>query len=74
MKFWCFQISQKANQILDRFLPNEARAEICQIVFFGDFKTPKFHSEINWPLKEVAFIAGKSENQADKIFYLFFHW
>ena len=24
MKFWCLQISQKANQILDRFLPYEA--------------------------------------------------
>ena len=30
MKFWCLQISQKANQILDKFLPYEARAEICQ--------------------------------------------
>ena len=29
-KFWCLQISQKANQILDRFLSYEARAEICQ--------------------------------------------
>ena len=42
MKFWCLQISQKANQILDIFLPYEARA---------DLKTPKFHSEINWPLE-----------------------
>jgi hypothetical protein len=30
MKFWLLQISQKANQILDRFLHYEARAEICQ--------------------------------------------
>ena len=26
MKFWCLQISPKANQILDRFLPYETRA------------------------------------------------
>ena len=50
MKLWCLQISQKANQILDRFLPYEARAEICQKFgwpFLGDLKTPKIHSEIN---------------------------
>jgi hypothetical protein len=29
MKLWCLQISQKANQILDRLLPYEAAAEIC---------------------------------------------
>ena len=54
MKFWCLQISPKANQILDRFLPYEARTEICQKFgwrFLGDLKTPKFHSEINWPLR-----------------------
>ena len=28
-EIFCLQISQKANQILDRFLPYEARAEIC---------------------------------------------
>ena len=34
--YWCIQISPKANQILDRFLPHEARAEICQT--FGLFR------------------------------------
>ena len=29
-EIFCLQISQKANQILDRFLPYEAWAEICQ--------------------------------------------
>ena len=49
-------MSQKTNQILDRFLPYEARAEISQKFgllygkFFGVLKTPKFHSEINLPL------------------------
>ena len=43
MSFWCLQISQKANQILDRFLPYEARAEICQKFgwLFGRFKDTK---------------------------------
>ena len=42
MKIWCLQIS-------DRFLPYEARAEICQnlVGFLGDLMTPKFYSEIN---------------------------
>ena len=32
----------------------EARAEICQkkVHFLEDLKTPKFHSEINWPLTQ----------------------
>ena len=30
MKFWCLQITQKANKILDRYVPYEGRAEICQ--------------------------------------------
>ena len=50
MKFLCLQISQKVIQILDRFLPYEARAEICQNF---DLKTPKIHSEINWPLHTI---------------------
>ena len=52
MKFWCLQISQKGNQILDRFLPNEAREEICQEFgwLFGRFEETKIHSEINGPL------------------------
>ena len=43
MKFWGLQISQKANQILDRFLPYEARAEICQNFgwLFGRFEDAK---------------------------------
>ena len=49
MKFWCPQISQKANQILDRFLPYEARAELgsqaglCQkfVWPFGRFEDTK---------------------------------
>ena len=46
MKLWCLQISQKANQILDRFLPYEARAKICQNFgwIFGRFEDTK-HSE-----------------------------
>ena len=28
-EIFCLQISQKANQILERFLPYDARAEIC---------------------------------------------
>ena len=49
MKFWCLQISQKYNQILDRFLPYEARAESVKdlVGFKGDLKTPKIHSEMN---------------------------
>ena len=56
MSFWFLQISQTANQILDRFLPYEARAEICQklVGFSRDLKAPKFHTEINWPLAPVA--------------------
>ena len=53
MKFWCLQISPKANQILDRFLPYEMLGEkyVKHLVgFLGDLKTPKFHSEVNWPL------------------------
>ena len=44
-----FQISQKVNQILNRFLSYEGRAEIVKnlVGFLGDLKTPKFHSEIN---------------------------
>ena len=45
MNFLCLQISQKANQILPRFLSYEAR-----VGFLVDLKTPKFHIEINWPL------------------------
>ena len=43
MKFWCLQISQKNNQILDRFLTYEARAEICQkfVWLLGRFKDTK---------------------------------
>ena len=55
MKFWCFQISQKANQILDRFCPMMlGKKSVKQLVgFLGDLKTPKFHSEIKWPLELV---------------------
>ena len=40
MIFFCFQIFQKANQILDKFMPYEARAEICPNFgwLFGRFK------------------------------------
>ena len=43
MKVWCIQISKNANQILDRFLPYEARAEICQKFgwLFGRFEDTK---------------------------------
>ena len=48
MKFWCLQISQKGNQILGRFLQKSVKNLVG---FLGDLKTPKIHSEINWPLK-----------------------
>ena len=53
MKFSYIQISQKANQILDRFLLYEARAEIW-LSFWEIWRHQnfKFHSEINWPLAE----------------------
>jgi hypothetical protein len=43
MKFWCLQISQTDHQILNRFLPYEARAEICQKIdwLFGRFEDNK---------------------------------
>ena len=37
---------------LNKSQPNFHRAEICQ-KFWGDLKTPKFHSEIKWPLELV---------------------
>ena len=44
MKFWCLQTSQKANQNLERFLPYESRAEICQKFgwLFGIFEDSNF--------------------------------
>ena len=50
--FGVFKSPQKVTQILDRFLPYEARAEICQNFgwLMGYLKTPKSKSEINWPL------------------------
>ena len=43
IKFCCLQIFQKVNQILDRFLPYEARTEICQKIGwpFGRFEDTK---------------------------------
>ena len=43
------KISQKNNQILDRYLSYEALAEICQKFgwLFGRFEDTKFHFEIN---------------------------
>ena len=43
MNFWCLQIFQKANQILDRIMPYEARADICQKFgwLFGRFEDTK---------------------------------
>ena len=49
--FGAFKSPKKTNQILDRFLPYEARTEIKSVKnlvgFLGDLKTPKFYSEIN---------------------------
>jgi hypothetical protein len=47
--FGVFKSPKKANQIFDRLLPYEARAEICLKFgwLFGRFEEPKFHSEIN---------------------------
>ena len=50
MKFWCLQISQKAIQILDRFLMLGQKSVKSLVGFWGDLKTRKFHSETNWPL------------------------
>ena len=73
MKFWCLQISQKNNQILDRFLPYDARAEIFQnlVGFLGDLKTPKFHSEINWDYfhSKMIFFSRFPEYQHSKDVY-----
>ena len=43
MKFWCLQISQKNNQILDRLMPYEGRAENCPKFgwLFGGFEVTK---------------------------------
>ena len=42
----------------DHFL--DSRAEICQIFrwFFGKFKTPRRHSEINWPLENPQLVVN----------------
>ena len=66
MKFWCLQISKKANQILDIFLPYEARVEICQKFgcFLGDLRTLKIHSEINRPLEP-----REQSSQSKKLFW-----
>ena len=46
MNFWCLQISQKANQISDRFLPyEEAREEICQKFMYVAFWAMEFQEK-----------------------------
>ena len=48
MKFWCLQISKKANQPMKL-----GQKSVKYLVgFLGALKTPKFHSEINWPLAQ----------------------
>ena len=48
---WNF-IVQKLNEIFDKILPYEARAEFCQIFrsFLGNGDLRKIAFEINWPL------------------------
>ena len=48
-------IVQKPNEILDKILPYEARAEFCQIFrsFFGQWSFKKNAFETYWPLKEL---------------------
>ena len=48
----------------------EARAEICQkkkIHFLEDLKTPKFHSEINWPLDTYDHIDDRGQIKPRRI-------
>ena len=49
MKFWCLQISKKANEILDSFCPMKlGQKSVKNLVgFLEDLKTQKIHSEIN---------------------------
>ena len=51
----------------------EARAKICQkkFQFLGDLKTPKNHSEINWPLDGP--IPKWDEYLKDKVSKIFKH-
>ena len=53
MKFWCLQISKKPTKFLTVFSRNFiaiGQKSVKKGSLFGDLKTPKFHSEINWPL------------------------
>ena len=54
MKFWCLRISQNVDRILDRYLPYDARAEICQKFgyLFGRFEDTKisFWDELTFNL------------------------
>ena len=51
-----FSLASKMGQIKKiTDILSSSRAEICQkkVHFLEDLKTPKFHSEINWPLDKV---------------------
>ena len=65
MKFWCLQLSPKDNQILDRFLPYEARAEICQK--FG-WLLGRFEATKNLFFDEMTFRVLTTTNE-NKTFY-----
>ena len=56
MKFWCLQISQKANQILDRFLTYEARAlgTVYKLTYLQD----SMHPTIGILTKRVSHVTG----------------
>jgi hypothetical protein len=47
-----FKSPKKTNLILDRFCPMTLGQKFVRnlVGFLGDLKTPKFHSEIIWPL------------------------
>ena len=67
MKFWCLKISQKANQILDKFLPYKAKTEICQKFgwLFGWFEDTKnsFWDLLTFRDRSRSFIRYKSANE-----------
>ena len=50
MTFWYLQFSQKTNKKFDITKYYGTSSRIVSVRFFGDLKTQKRHSEINWPL------------------------
>ena len=71
MEFFSLQISQKANQSLDKFLPYEARAEICQKFgyLFGRFEDTKISF---WDELTFSFSAAKTTMVSNIFLFLKF--